>query len=173
MKYGKIIGITLFVLMYCSQIVYSQAPDPSEEDSITYIEPQVGTYPLECIVPPDGFEVSDKFHGYINKNTSTSILVQLIDGIAYVNLEQSITSEHWASQSIEEVSKETFTTDSGMVGKLYKLAFNVSNTDIYRYMLITGDLEKTIWINISYPAQFDELLGPIALKSLRTVHLID
>jgi hypothetical protein len=60
-----------------------------------------------------------------------------------------------------------------MVGKLYKLAFNVSNTDIYRYMLITGDLEKTIWINISYPAQFDELLGPIALKSLRTVHLID
>lgn len=176
----EIIGFMKVILTACFLSIigflgnaFSQGTQPSDTTQIEYIEPTVGSYPLSCIEPPSGFEIMDGVNGYVNKNTSSTILVQLIDGVNYINIEAGLTPEHWASENVSEVSKESFTTSSGLNGLLYKLSFNVNNTDMFRYMLITGELSKTVWINITYPAQFDALISPEALKSLKSVHLVD
>jgi hypothetical protein len=84
-----------------------------------------------------------------------------------------LNADHWATQHVTEVSREDFSTESGMKGILYKLSFVVSDTPMFRYMYITGDISRTLWINATYPAQFDDLIRPFIISSLRTVHLID
>jgi hypothetical protein len=163
--------LLLTVIPICG---YAQVDiDDDSDSSLVYITPEVGIYDLSCITPPSGFTVSDQFNGYINKNTSSTILVQLITGLNYINLAAGINSQHWASQQLTEVSRQDFSTESGMSGILFKLSFSVSETPMFRYMYITGDLSRTVWINATYPAQFDELISPFILSSLRTVHLID
>ena len=169
-NYYQPLSIFLFLLGF---VFTAQSQTDTTDSAYDYVTPEVKTYSVKCITAPDGFEISEKFNGYINKTSSSTILVSVIDGINYINLQQSITPEHWKTQKVVEVSNEPFSTDSGLSGILYKLSFTVDGIEMFRYMLITGDLTKTLWINATYPAQFDPLLGPTILNSYKSVRLID
>lgn len=164
----------LSIILFLVGFVFSAKSQTDTTDSAyDYVTPEVKTYSVKCITPPDGFELSEKFNGYISKTSSSTILISIIDGINFVNLQQSITPEHWETQKVVEISNEPYTTDSGLSGILYKLSFTVDGIDMFRYMLITGDLTKTLWINATYPAQFEALLSPAILTSFKSVRLID
>jgi len=63
-----------------------------------------------------------------------------------------------------------------MDGKLYLLSFSVTSTDtskkvmqFERMMLFTGDYQRTIWINASYPVLVKKLLYQVIKESLLSV----
>jgi len=128
------------------------------------------------ITPPAHFKYSEKINGFIHPGTFSSITVTYIYGTSFLQITEGLTSEYFTSQNTVLVSGEDVKTKSGMDGKLYLLSFSVTSTDtskkvmqFERMMLFTGDYQRTIWINASYPVLVKKLLYQVIKESLLSV----
>lgn len=142
-----------------------------QRDSIEYTVPTFSETVINCIEPPAGFDTTSLFNGYLNHNTSSSILISEVKGTNYISLKSGMTPEYFKSQNLVFISEEPFVSQTGIKGILYKASFIIKEIEMTRYMLFAGNQAKTIWVNVTYPTQFTELLDEEIRNSMNTLSL--
>lgn len=130
------------------------------------------------ISPPKNFKPVESIRGFIHLATTTSITCTEIKGYHYSLLANQLSSEYIASQNAVLNNAEDVVTDNGLNGKLFTISFTVpakdslhKDTPFERLMLFTGDMERTIWLNATYPQSVKRFVSAIVRKSLLSVKL--
>ncbi len=149
----------------------SAQEDVSKEDSTKYLIPQTENADLKLIVPPAGFEVSTLFNGYIYLQGSSSIIMTLIEDVNYLKICEGMTEEFYKTNRLSYISDSKFTSVAGVKGRMYKFSFKFENDEFIRYMVYAGDLKRTLWLNITYPIKFEELIEGEIIKSINSINL--
>ena len=143
----------------------------AQEDSLEVVVPSSQEANIRCIVPPAGFEVSTAFNGYLSMPNSAAIIMMQINNANYLKIAEGMTEEWCAANNLKLLSSSTLESDYGVKGRIFKLSFMLEGDEWLRYMVFAGDLEKTLWLNITYPHKLEELIEGEVLKSLKTVNL--
>ncbi len=171
----KITGFLLiFVCMFFVPYTFSQESDERAVDSTSIPQvtvPQVKSGNLDMLTPPETFEVATAFNGFLSKKTSSAIIVTLIDDVTFPLIAKGMTDEFYAKNKLTFISESDIKTNSGDLGKLFKLSFNLEEDEYIRYMVYVGDIKKTLWLNITYPKVVEAILEPEILKCIDSVDL--
>lgn len=163
-----------FLMLSCF-ISYAQEErnEQNADDTLQVVVPSTEIADLNMIKPPQGFEVSPIFNGYLSMQTSTAIQMQMIRNIVYPKLLDGMNEEWMAKYSMTYISDTSIVTDAGYKGHLFKYSYtdHEKNYEAIRYVVYIGDLKDTLWMNIVYPRMMEELVEDEVLKSLKTVNL--
>lgn len=155
-----------------AQIDTLRTSDNSEyQDSVQYVQPEMVDPNLDMIVPPKSFVVSEAFNGYISYENSTAIIMTQINNANYLKIAEGMNETFYKANSLNFISKENFTSNNGVKGVMFKLWFELKGDKYIRYMVYSGDLEKTLWLNITYPQMLEELIEMEVLESVKTINL--
>jgi hypothetical protein len=115
--------------------------------------------------------VSTAFNGYISMPNSAAIIMTQINNANYLKISEGMTEEWYAQNRLTYISSSSMTSDSGVKGKMFKSSFILEGDTWIRYMVYAGNLEKTIWLSITYPLKLEELIEGEVLKSLQSLDL--
>lgn len=142
-----------------------------QEDSLEVIQPTQELADLKMLTPPEGFEISEAFNGYLSLQTSSGIIMTLIRNAVYPRIAEGMNEAFYEKNQLTYISDSSIVTDYGYKGHIYKLSFVQKETKFIRYMAYIGDLKDTLWLNVSYPEMMDALLEEDILKSFKSVNL--
>ena len=127
------------------------------------------------IIPPEGFVEVEFFTGIFNYSNGASIQLEAVDSIAYVLLAEGYTKENLEPQGVTLVSKENVVIN-GMKGVLITMTFEVTQpneqtggeeTRVYeRLNLVTGDMNRTIFLSANYALIVKDLVYDAIRESL-------
>lgn len=126
---------------------------------------------IEAITPPIGFEVSTGFNGYISMQNSAAIIMLQIDNSNYIRIFDAIDEDYLNRNKLELISKEKIRTNSGDKGKGLTLSFDLNGDLFIRKMIFIGDTKKTLWLNITYPKDLEELIEKAVDESVKSTNL--
>ena len=166
--------LLIFFCMLFLTDTFSQESDQRAVDTTStpeVIVPKVKLGNLNMLTPPETFEVATTFNGFLSKKTSSAIIVTLIDNVTFPLIATGMTEEFYAKNKLTFISESDIKTNSGDLGKLFKLSFNLEEDEYIRYMVYVGDLKKTLWLNITYPKVVEAILEPEILKCIDSVDL--
>jgi hypothetical protein len=169
--YLKIRCGLLLILTSLSFVLVSSASFAQTEDKTVGSGKAINltdTFNIKCLTPPEGFVTRPGFNGYLHFNTRSAILVNIVHGRNIVDAEKSLNDEYYKANNVRFISKAKVKTDAGEDALLYKFAFMLEGVECYRYSLFIGDLNSVLWINASYPAEYESVVEMHILKSLRT-----
>ncbi|MEX0812928.1 MAG: hypothetical protein WD048_11985 [Chitinophagales bacterium] len=121
------------------------------------------------MVPPEGFELSNEFQGFIHLASSSAIQVTEHPGVNPAAMKFSFTEEVLEPQGITLEGKEEVKTNAGVPASLILVSFTVEGMDFERYIFITGDHNNMYIINANYPVMTKELIQDKMKESLLTV----
>ncbi len=158
-------------------ISLGQSTDPQEpenknnSDSLVVNLPEKIETNLSLITPPEGFEPTDKFNGYIHYEASSGIIMTMIDNANYIKISEGMTDDFFRKNGLTFIEKQSFVSDNGVKGIYYKSSFVTSDVDFIRYMVYAGDLNKTLWLNITYPTKLEELIESDILTTIQSIQL--
>ena len=162
---------TLFMLFPTTVILFSQNITLANKADTINIEPHSYSADLSMINPPEGFVVAKEFNGYIHYQMATAIIMTYIEGANYINLDKGMTPAFYRENKLNFISKEKIVTKNGSKGLSYKFFFTLEETDFIRYMVYIGDLNNTLWLNITYPKMADELMVDEVAKVIYSAQL--
>lgn len=168
MKYFYPLLVLVFVTF--SNVAIAQV-EPNSNDSLQYVVPVQKNAELGILVPPPCFEPSTSFNGYLCIGNGSAIMLQKIENVSYLQATKGMTDEFFKSNGFTYISVFDLKSDHGVKGKVYKLSYVHSNQEYIRYMVFAGDLQTTLWLNITYPKIVEELMELEVLKSLQTLTL--
>ena len=126
---------------------------------------------LEMFPAPNSFEISKNFNGYFSKSTNTAIIISLIKDITYPFLIEGMNDDFYSKNQFKYLSSQDIRTQSGFLGKLYKLSFTLEDNNFIRYIAYISDMDNTLWINVTYPKIVEPLVEKEILKSINNVNL--
>lgn len=165
---GCLIGA--FVLV---QPVFGQTDtthtNPVANDSVSYTTPELTQPSVTCFTPPEGFQVSEAFNGYIHFKTSSTILIQYISDVAYTQITQNVDDEFFSRNNLTLISQENFQSTDGTSGVMYTSSFVLKGDEFMRIMVYMGDLNNTLWLNITYPKMVEGLVKDLMIESIKSV----
>lgn len=166
-------GLVAISLLFSSNALFAQENGASQVDdtSARYVEPTTGPADVNMITPPATFEVSDAFNGYLSKQLGSAIIMLQINNVTYVQVCDGMTDEFFQKNKLTYISDESFVSDHGIKGRYYKSSFQADGQELIRYTVYAGDLEKTLWLNITYPKMIEEIIEDEVLKSIQSVTL--
>lgn len=168
----KINKLATLIALFFACISYAQ------QDTV-YLKPNAIPADLNSIVPPAGFTVAEKFNGYFDANSSTSITLMLIENINYTVMQKSMTDDFAQTNKLTKIAEGPVNSASGLVGVWYKYSFEVNaqmpsdtaqNMRFIRYMAFVGNLKQTLWINVTYPTMIDALMDAEILNCFTTAN---
>ncbi|MFK7785566.1 MAG: hypothetical protein AB8B56_10640 [Crocinitomicaceae bacterium] len=143
----------------------------SNEDSLSVVVPAEGVAELSMITPPEGFEPTDLFNGYLHTQASSGIIMTLIDNANYVKISEGMNDAFYKSNGLEFIEKKDFVSNNKVHGSYFKCSFVTSETPFVRYMVYAGDLNTTLWLNITYPKQIEHLIEGEILETIQSITL--
>lgn len=152
-------------------IVFMAHSVVAQEDSLDVVLPTTEDADIHIITPPVGFEVSTAFNGYISMPNSSAIIMVQINNANYIKIAEGINEEYCNANSLKFISSTDIESIHGVKGKAFKMKFLLQGDEWIRYMVFAGNLEKTIWLNITYPLKLEELVEGEILKSIQTINL--
>jgi hypothetical protein len=162
--------LLLCLLMGVNSFAQVEEPDPDSPMG-EWIVPTTEDAPLSMLTPPPTFEPAPGFNGYLSAKTSSAIIMILIKDANYISILEGITEEYFAENQLELISREEIQTSYGYNGVNFKLRFTLDNTEFVRYMTFIGDIEKTLWLNSTYPKMLEHLVEDNILKSIKSANL--
>jgi hypothetical protein len=128
------------------------------------------------MIQPVHFIPSATARGFIHAGSSASIQVNEVEGSPWTLVVKGVTKEYLESQGVKYISEEMVKTRSGKEGKIYLVSFKIKSgndpqkeLEYERMLFFTGDYNKTIWINASYPVIVKSLLYDVLKESLLSV----
>lgn len=136
-----------------------------------YVEPESSSADLNMITPPDGFEISKNFNGYIHFKTGSAIIMTLIKDATYLMIAKGMTEEFYEANKLTLISERKVLTDNGTKGLDYKFSFVLQDVDFIRHMVYVGDLNQTLWLAVTYPKMAEELVEDEILKCIQSINL--
>ena len=162
------LGVFFFSFLVNSQTVESS---DSKQDRTLFTTPEITEVNIDVITPPEGFEVSPAFNGYIHYQASSAVIINLIKKVNFKKLSEGMNQEFFEKNKLQYISEKKVTTTSGTKGIWYKFNFTTEGKDFCRYIVYVGDLNKTLWFNFTYPLKLEELVENEILKSIQTIDL--
>jgi len=166
----KALFFTLFFLPFIAFVQVNQS-DKDVNDKTLFTTPEVINVNLEVIESPEGFEVSPSFNGFIHYQASTAIIVSLIKKVNFRKLSEGMNQEFYKKNKLKYISEKKIVSKAGVKGVWYKFNFNLEGNTFGRYMVYAGDLNKTIWLNITYPLRLEDLIETEILKCIQSIDL--
>ena len=117
---------------------------------------------INVITPPIGFDTTSAFNGYLSIQNSAALMMLQLDNSNYIRIAEAIDQDYMDRNKLILKSKEDFVTRSGSKGKGLTFSFELNGNTFIRKMVFIGNTKKTLWLNITYPMDLEELLsGPI------------
>lgn len=152
----------LLFVMSCGQVFQVQgqtSPINGQQNQANSPEPVQCPANLKLITVPEGFIESSSFNGYIHLNSATSIVMTSIEHINFIRLCAGMTPEFFAQNGLTLNEEKEFTSRENVPGKYYKSSFVIDEIPHVRYIVFSGDLNRTLWLNITYPKMFEALIS--------------
>lgn len=166
----RILLVIVVNYLFCCNYSIAQI-DQNSNDTLQYNVPKQVNADLGILIPPPCFEVSTAFNGYLCVSNGSAIMMQMIENISYLQATKNMTDDFFKTNGFTFISVIDLIATSGVKGKVYKLSYVQKDQEYIRYMVFAGDLEKTIWLNITYPKVVEELMELEVLKCLQTITL--
>lgn len=164
----KLMRTTLLIFLLTSSLIgWGQI----NQDSLKVVVPKEVIADLNMIEPPATFNPSDAFNGYLSIENSSAIILTQINNSNYLKIAEGMNDEFYAKNKLNFISKDSFVSDNGVKGVIFKLWFELKGDKYIRYMVYAGDLSTTLWLNITYPQMLEELVEMEILKSIQTITL--
>ena len=117
---------------------------------------------INVITPPIGFDTTSAFNGYLSIQNSAAIMMLQLDNSNDSRIADAIDQDYMDRNKLILKSKEDIVTRSGSKGKGLTFSFELNGNTFIRKMVFIGNTKKTLWLNITYPMDLEELLsGPI------------
>ncbi len=164
-------GFVFFLSFIFVPKVSAQIDSLAQEGERQYVEPESFPASLNMITPPEGFEVTDRFNGYIHYKTGSAIIMTLIKDATYLTIAKGMTEEFFQQNKLTLLSERKVLTDNGTKGLDYKFSFVIQDVDFIRHMIYVGDLNQTLWLAVTYPKMGEELVEGEILKCIQTINL--
>ena len=120
------------------------------------------------LVPPANFILSDFYDGFLHKATNSSIIAKKEPGQAYSYFNQRFTAQYLQNIGLTLIKQEEIKTKE-MEGTLYLISYVVKETNMHRYMLVTGDSKDTYIVMANYPVGYKSKISEPIKRSLMTV----
>lgn len=175
MNLASIQSISLVIFLFFVTNLVAQnnntAAEVSNDDTLRYLVPKQAIADLSLLTPPSGFVVSDAFNGYICYPVSSAIIMTMIENTTYNILSDGMTEEFFAKNNLTYISDSKFLSENKISGKYFKLSFQLEGDEYIRYVVFAGNLEKTLWLNITYPKKVEDLVENEILKSIQSITL--
>ena len=171
MKLILLSGLVYAFSLFFVSTVCAQVDSLAQEGERQYVEPESFPASLGMIIPPDGFEVTDRFNGYIHYKTGSAIIMTLIKDATYLTISKGMTEEFFRQNKLTLISERKVLTDNGTKGVDYKFSFVLQDIDFIRHMVYVGDLNQTLWLAVTYPKMGEELVEGEILKCIQTINL--
>lgn len=165
----KLVAFTFITISIHAQEIEKTSTQSKGE--VLNLEPKKVNADLSLIVPPSGFEVSQLFNGYIYAQSSASIIMTLVEGVNYLKVCEGMNDSFFAQNKLTLISEEKFISSNKVKGHIYKFSFKLNEVDFIREMVFAGDLTKTLWLNITYPKRFEEIMADEMMKSIMSITL--
>jgi hypothetical protein len=165
-----------YISVLClNSLVYAQTDSikshQSIDDSAEVVIPKQVLADVSMITPPEGFVVSDRFNGYIHYQAGAAIIMSMLENTNFINIEKGMTEDFFRSNQLVLIEKRNFEADNGTKGLIYKSTFVLSGKDYVRYFVYAGDLNRTLWLAITYPKAVETLVDSEILKSIQSINL--
>ncbi|MFT5858393.1 MAG: hypothetical protein ACI865_000480 [Flavobacteriaceae bacterium] len=174
MKTISLTTIIALVAIFFSFVSAAQEEPVSTEqsdDSLIFVLPQESNAELTLIVPPEGFEPTDKFNGYLHVQASSGIIMTMIENANHVKMDEGMTDDFFKANQLTLIERKDIKSDNLVSGTLYKCSFTTGETPFIRYIVFAGDLNKTLILHITYPSKIEGLVEPEILKSIQSITL--
>lgn len=171
--FSKIKILFLFVLCHVNSDAQNDTVNSnhSHKDSVTVVVPKQALADLKMLTPPEGFVVADKFNGYIHYQASAAIIMTMLENVNFIDIDKGMTNEFFQKNQLVFIEKKEMVSASGTKGLIYKFSFVLSGKEFIRYFVYAGDLNRTLWLAITYPRQYDTLLDANILQCTQTITL--
>lgn len=137
-------------------------------DNVQYITPKLSEPNIKCVTAPEGFVVSEAFNGYIHYQTSSTILIQYVENATYLQLADGMDEAFFSRNNLNFVSKTPFETTDGVNGIIFTSTFKLKETEFVRYTVYLGDMNNTLWLNITYPLMVEELVKNVVEETIKS-----
>lgn len=149
-----------FAFSLCSIFTHqAQTIKPNKDNSNTQNpEPIQCPADLRLISVPEGFVSSTSFNGYIHLNSATSIVMTSIEHINFLRLCAGMTPDFFTQNGLILTEEKEFTSENNVPGRYYKASFVIDQVPHIRYMVFSGDLNRSLWLNITFPSMFETLV---------------
>jgi len=154
------ISLLTFVSISIGSIFSQEPVQHTSADNAQYAKPNQCPANLKLITVPEGFVKSEAFNGYLHFTTGTSIVMTMVENVNYIRLCAGMTPDFYEKNNLTPTSEKDFTSDNGIPGKYFKSTFITSGVPHIRYMLFCGDMNHTLWLNITFPQMFEALVEP-------------
>lgn len=120
------------------------------------------------MVPPDSFELAQKFSGFQHNATGSSIMVAELPA-PFQAMTNAFTKEALQANGMELLGKEPITLGTN-AGLIFFVRQTANNLVYLKQILVFGDSTHTTMINGIYPEKYKETLEGKIKASLRTAH---
>lgn len=111
------------------------------------VTPPGGSFGL---VPPSGFVPSDRYSGFEDRATGSSIILSEMPAGAYAEI-SGATAESFGANGMTLLQSEDFPTAAG-VGRLFALSQQVSGIDVSKWLLVFPGPSYTGLVTVTVPA---------------------
>ena len=135
-------------------------------DNVQYITPKLSEPNIKCVTAPEGFVVSKAFNGYIHYQTSSTILIQYVEKATYLQLAEGMDEAFFSRNKLNLVSKTPFETEDGVSGIIFSCTFTLKEAEFVRDIVYLGDLNNTLWLNITYPVMVESMVKELLMSSI-------
>ena len=89
----------------------------------------------------------------------------------YIRISDAINEDYIARNKLILKTREDIKTNSGDKGKELTFTFELNGTTFIRKMVFIGDTKNTLWLNITYPMDLEELLYDPINRSISSANL--
>lgn len=126
---------------------------------------------LNAITPPIGFDTTSAFNGYLSIQNSAAIVMLQLENSNYIRIAEAINQDYIERNKLVLKKREDIRTTSGDNGKGLTFTFDLNGATFIRKMIFIGDTKKTLWLNITYPMDLEELLSDPINNSISTANI--
>jgi hypothetical protein len=126
---------------------------------------------IYAIDAPEGFDTTSSFNGYLSIQNSAAIIMLQLENSNYIRIFKAIDQSYLDRNKLRLIERGDLKTRSGDKGKFLTLSFDLNGDVFIRKMVFIGDTKNTLWLNITYPKDLEELLEQPIERSIKTANL--
>jgi hypothetical protein len=136
--------------------------------SLAFAQPKLVKVPgtKASLVPPASLKSSDRFPGFLDEETSSSIVITELPA-PYSEIADGFTKEALATKGMNLLSKKEISLD-GRPGVLLHVGQEARSIAFLKWMVVTGNEKETLLVTATFPeemkAQFSSVMGQSALS---------
>lgn len=158
--------LTFFIILFA---LFGNKAFSQDSDSMQYVVPSTAPASLDLYQAPEGFVQGTGFNGYIHALTQTTVVLTMIENGNYINIQKAMTEQYFAENKLVKLKEFEVSCASGLKGIGYVASFTLEGRKMIRHIVFIGNMNKTLWLSVTFPEENNALVEPEMMKSYNTV----